>query len=427
MAELALLGGRPVRVEPFPPYNTLGEAEKRAVAEVMDSSCLSDFLAAWGPKHLGGPRVRTLEAAWAEHFGVKHAVAMNSATSALYAAMGAAGVGPGDEVVVSPYTMVASVTCALVFNAVPVFADIDPETFCISPRTIEAVLSPRTKAIAPVDILGHPADMDPIMELARQRGLVVVEDAAQAYGATYQGRKAGTLGHIGVFSLNYHKTIHTGEGGVAVTDDDNLADRLRLIRNHAEVVVGDTGRNDLAGLVGFNFRLGEIEAAIALEQLKRMPALAAARLANADFLTARLAGLAGLTPPVVKPGVVHGYYLYAIRYDEQAVGVPRDLYLKALQAEGVPAVGGYTKPIYLQPMFQRRMAYGDKGCPFGCPHYQGHVSYERGICPVCERMYFKALFFINLIHAGLSRADMEDVAAAFHKVHANLEELKATA
>jgi dTDP-4-amino-4,6-dideoxygalactose transaminase len=193
MAELALKGGRPVRATPFPPYNTIGDEEKRAVAEVLDSTVLSSFLGAWTPDFYGGPRVRGFERDWAAYFGVEFAVSVNSATSGLYAAVGAAGVGPGDEVIVSPYTMSASATAALVWGAVPVFADIDPETFCLSPSSIRSRITSETKAIIVVDLFGHPADMPEIMAIAREHNLVVIEDAAQAPGARLGDRFAGTL------------------------------------------------------------------------------------------------------------------------------------------------------------------------------------------------------------------------------------------
>lgn len=426
MSKLAINGGRPVRREAFPPYVTIGEEEKHAVAEVLESTVLSKFLGTWSPDFYGGPRVQKLEREWAEYFGAKHAVTMNSATSGLYAAAGAAGIGPGDEVIVSPYTMSASAACALVYNAIPVFADIDPETFCITPQTIRRRLSPRTKAIAAVDIFGHPADMDGIMDLAREHNLVVIEDAAQAPGALYHGRYAGTLAHMGVFSLNYHKTIHTGEGGIVVTDDDDLAERLQLIRNHAEVIVKNKGTRNIVNMLGFNYRMTEIEAAIGSEQLKKLADLVVPRVEAASYLTERLSKLPGINPPVVREGVRHCYYVYAIRYDENETGVPRSAFAGALKAEGLPVTEGYVEPIYLEPVYQQRMLYGTKGCPFTCHHNGGEVSYEKGICPITERMYDKEMILANVCHAGISRRDLDDVVDAFQKVTENITELAST-
>jgi perosamine synthetase len=425
MSRLALLGGKPVRRQPLPSYQTIGPEEKQAVMEVLESGCLSKFLAVWGSDFYGGPRVQQLEEDWARYFGVEHAVSLNSATSGLYAAVGAAGVGPGDEVIVSPYTMTASATAALVYGAIPVFADIDPETFCLTAATIRERLSPFTKAVIVVDLFGQPAEMDEIMALAREHGLVVIEDAAQAAGAIYRGRPAGALGHIGVFSLNYHKIIQCGEGGVAVTADAALAARLQLIRNHAEVIVQDKKVTDLVNLVGFNYRMTEIEAAIAVEQLKKLDGLVSPRVAAADFLTARLSGLPGLTPPVVHPGVErHSYYLYPLRYDSQKTGVSREAFARAVEAEGIPLKQGYVAPIYWQPLYQQRQAFGRDGFPFNYEGYRGRVNYDRGLCPVTERLHLEELLFGNFCHAGLGPADLEDIAAAFHKVYENLEALR---
>jgi dTDP-4-amino-4,6-dideoxygalactose transaminase len=423
VAKLAINGGSPVRSTPFPLYVTIGEEEKRAVMEVLDSTVLSKFLGTWSPDFFGGPRVQKLEREWAEYFGIRHAVSVNSATSGLYAAVGAAGVGPGDEVIVSPYTMTASATAALVYGGIPVFADIDPDTFCLSPASIRERITPRTRAIIVVDIFGHPAEMDEIMQIAREHGLVVIEDAAQAPGAHYHGRNAGTLADMGVFSLNYHKTIHCGEGGVVVTNSDEYAERLQLIRNHGEVVVQRKGTANLVNMVGFNYRMTEIEAAIASEQLKKLESLVVPRIAAAEFLTRELAGLPGLMPPVVRPNVRHGYYIYVMKYDAAATGVPRTTFAKALRAEGISLGEGYVEPIYLQPMYQQQIAFGKDGFPFTYPGYRGELNYAKGICPVTERMHFEALLYGDFCHAAMTRQDLADIVSAFRKVAENLSEL----
>lgn len=422
MSKLALLGGEKVRTTPFPVYRTIGEEEKRAVIEVMDSGVLSKFLGTWSPDFYGGPRVQKLEKEWAAYFGMKHAVSVNSATSALYAAVGAAGVGPGDEVIVSPYTMVASATAALVYGGIPVFADIDPDTFCMDPKSIRERVSPRTKAIIAVDIFGHPAAFDEIMAIAREHNLVVIEDTAQAPGATYKGRWAGTLGHMGIFSLNYHKTIHSGEGGIIVTDDDYFAERLQLIRNHAEVVVDKKGVTELSNMIGFNYRMTELEAAIASEQLKKLESLVTPRVAHANYLTERLKDIPGITPPAVMPDVRHGYYVYSIKYDAGESGVHRDRIVEALRAEGIPCGAGYVRPIYLEPMYQKRIGFGSSGYPFTLADKS--VSYERGICPVCEQMHFEQLISFDACHANLTEADLDDFVRGIEKVIENREQLR---
>lgn len=421
--DLAIFGGKPVRTAPFPAYNPLGPEEKRAVAEVLDSGNLSQFLGTWSADFHGGPRVQALERAWAERFGVKHAVSVNSATSGLFAAIGAAGVGPGDEVVVSPYTMSASAVGPLVYGATPVFADIDPRTYCITAETVEPVLTPRTRALIAVDLFGHPADFGALRDLAEDRDLLLIEDAAQAAGARDRGRWAGTLGDVGVFSLNYHKIIHAGEGGVVVTDDERLAQRVRLIRNHAEAVVagmpGDVG--DLADLVGFNYRMTEIEAAIAAEQLRKLDRLVEQRIHAAETLRARIAKVPGLTPAEVLPGRRHVYYALPVQTDAAVLGASRDAFVRAVVAEGVPLSQGYVQPLYLQPLYQRggaarwaRLAPG------------ASVSYAKGLCPVAESMHFERLFYTSLVHPGLSEEDLDDVATAVEKVAAAAAELRPT-
>jgi dTDP-4-amino-4,6-dideoxygalactose transaminase len=423
MTNLALLGGKPVRRVPWPRYNTIGDEEKRAVNEVLDSGVLSGYIAYAGPEFYGGQRVQRLERAAEDYFGIKYAVGMNSATSCLYAAVGAAGIGPGDEVIVSPYTMTASATCVLVYNAIPVFADISPDTFCLDPASVRKAITPRTKAIVVVDLFGQPAEMDAIMDIAREHDLIVIEDAAQAPGAMDSGRYAGTMGHIGVFSLNYHKTIHSGEGGIAVTNDGALAERMQLIRNHAEVIVKDKGIQDISNMVGFNYRMTEIEASIAFEQLKKLDGLVLARQELAGLLTQHLGQFPAITTPVVREDVAHGWYVYSIKYDAKVAGIPRDLFVKALNAEGIPMFPGYTEPIYRQPLYQNRIAFGSLGCPFTCGHYSGHVSYEKGLCPVAERMYDDELMFTTACAAGVSTDDIADIANAFEKVLANSKEL----
>lgn len=421
---LAIHGGSPVRDRPFPRFNSIGAAERAAVIEVLDSGSLSGFLGADTPEFYGGERVRGLETAWRKHFRVGNAVALNSATSGLYAAIGAARVGPGDEVIVSPFTMSASATAPLVYGAVPVFADVDPQTFCLDPASVAERLTPRTKAIVVVDLFGHPADMPALMAIAADHGLVVVEDAAQAPGATLNGRPAGTFGDLGVFSLNRHKTIHCGEGGIVVTESGDLAERLRLIRNHGEVVAAQRGLEDIVNIVGFNYRMTEIEAAIALAQLGRLDGLVERRQDAARRLTAALDGLPGLRPPVVAEGVGHGWYFYGMRYDPSETAVSRASVAAALRAEGIPVSEGYTEPLYLQPLYQRRIAFGANGFPWTAAEYTGSVDYGIGTCPVAEELWASTLLVTDLCHGMLSDADLDDVGEAFRRVFAGLHSLR---
>ena len=440
MSELALLGGNPIRTNPFPAYRVIGPDDEAAVAEVMRSGILSRFLGAWHPDFLGGPQVRAFEAEWAASCNAAHAISVNSNTSGLFCAVGAAGVGPGDEVIVSPYTMSASAVAPLVFNAVPVFADIDPQSYCLSAETIRPRITPRTKAIIVVHIFGNVADMDPIMALAAEHGLTVIEDCAQAPFATYHGRSVGTLGDLGVFSLNYHKHIHTGEGGVVTTNNARLAERLQLIRNHGEAVIeakagADGVEPDLVNMIGFNMRMGEIEAAIGRRQLIKGPALIESRRANVGFLEAGLSGIPGLSPPVPTPGAKHVYYVHALSYDGTQTGVSRAAFVAALKAELAPTqlregegvlIGqGYVRPLYRQPLYREKRAYGNgsTGCPFACPHYDGDPDYRPDSFPHVEAAHYHRVITHELMRPPMSAKDLGDVIRAFHKVGDNLDAL----
>ena len=434
MTNLALLGGNPVRTKLFPAHNFIGDAEKKKVMEIMDSGVLSRFLGVWHDDFFGGDEIQAFEKEWADSYQAKHGISVNSCTSGLYAAVGAAGVGPGDEVIVSPYTMAASVTAAIAFNAVPVFADIDPKNFCLSPASIKERITERTKAIIIVHLFGHPADMDEIMEIANAHNITVIEDCAQAPCATYKGRPIGTIGHMGVFSLNYHKHIHSGEGGIVLTNDDNLADRMRLIRNHAEAVLQGREIDSLVNMVGFNFRLGEIEAGIGRMQLSKSQGLVDKRRHNLDYFNRNLPDIPGLSISEPADYVEHSYYVAVMNYDADAAALSRATLIKALHAElpetemrknhGPLIGGGYVKPIYLYPMFQQKIAYGDVGCPFKCPHYKGDVSYAEGICPETEKAH-ATIITHEYMQPSLSESDIDDVLKAFEKVAGNMDALRA--
>jgi len=429
MKKLAINGGSPVRTKLFPAYNTIGEEEKAAALRVLDSGNLSQFLGAWHKDFFGGPEVREFEERWSEAFNCKHSISVNSNTSGLITAIGACGIQPGDEVIVSPYTMSASALAPILYGGVPVFADIDEDNFGLCPISVASKITPRTKAILVVHIFGNPAKMDEIMEIARRHNLKVIEDCAQAPLAEYKGRKVGTIGDLGVFSLNYHKHIHTGEGGVITTNDDFLAERCQLIRNHGEVAAEAKGVTDFTNTYGQNYRLTEIQAAIGTEQLKKLPGLLEQRLENADFLARKLGGLNGISAPRVEEGARHVYYVQPFKFSEAELGVHRNRFVEAIKAEipsavlreDTPLIGaGYVRPLYLQPLYQKRAAT----CSFNCPKYEGKVSYEKGLCPVTERMHFDELFTHEFMRPGMTKADLEDVVRAFEKVVENINELR---
>jgi dTDP-4-amino-4,6-dideoxygalactose transaminase len=434
MPELAINGGKPVRTKKFPRYAVIGEAEKKAAMRVLDSGILSKYLGCWEPDFYGGTEVQALEKEWANYFGVKHAIAVNSCTSGLQAAVGALGIGPGDEVIVSPYTMAASASAPLVYGAIPVFADIEPDYFCLDPKSVEAKITPRTKAIIVVDLFGQPYNREALNALAKKHNLKIIEDCAQGPGSKLDGKFAGTLGDIGVYSLNYHKHIHTGEGGMIVTDNDELAERLQLIRNHAEAVVGDKGTQNLVNMVGYNFRLTEIQAAIARELLKKLEKLVDDRIKNCDYLATELGKIPGLTFPGARNGAKHVYYMQPFLIDEATLGASRNAFINAVKAELPETEGregegalisyGYNGPLHLLPLFQQKIAIGSNGFPWKNGDFESSVSYAKGTLPVTERLYEKELATHDFMLPPITKEEMDDVIMAFKKVYEHRSELK---
>jgi len=422
-SKLALLGGNPIRTKRYPYNITTGEKEKQAVIKVLQRGLLSGFEGTDNEYFLGGRQVKLLEKEWTEKFRVKYAVSFNSASSALYAAIGACEIGPGDEVVVTPFTMSATATAILIYNAIPVFSDIELEYYNLDPEILEAKITPQTKAIFVTHIFGHPADMDPIMELAKKHSLKVIEDAAQSPGALYQERLTGTIGDIGVFSLNSNKMIQCGEGGIAVTNDESLAEKLRLIRNHAEAVIA-SGRkvSSLVNMLGWNYRMNEIEAAIAREQLEKLDLLTELRLKLVNYLNDRLKDIKGLNIPKVRKNSTHVYYRYVLKVDLKKINIKAPLFVKALNAEGMDFYVSYMKPLYLQPLYQKQIGYGDKGCPFKCPFYKGKADYSKGICPNAELLE-DILISTEIVRPPQTTKDMDEIVIAIKKVIDNKEKL----
>jgi perosamine synthetase len=420
MSKLALLGGQPTRTVPFPPHPMIGDEEKRAVMDVLDRGELSTFVAAPGKYFLGGRKIKEFERRFAEYHQVEFAVAFNSATAALHAAVVAVGVGPGEEVIVPPYTFTATATCALMADAVPVFADVQPSMCCISPDSIAANVTPQSRAVIPVHLFGYPAEMDEILAVARKSGLKVIEDCAQAPGARYKGQLVGTLGDCGIFSFTENKNITTGEGGMLITNDQAIAEAARMVRNHGEAIwEGQTTRTYAPTMLGWNYRMTEMEAALGIVQFGRMEWFNAQRAELCEYLTAHLSDIAGLELPRVVEGNTHAYYVYAMRYDDSN-GVPRDTVVKALNAEGIPFGGGYIRPLYLSPIYQDRRLPAFK-------LHRGVLRYEKGICPVAERLHEREVLLTAMARPPASTTDMADVVSAIRKVMAAIPELQASA
>ncbi len=349
----------------------IGEAERQAVLEVLDSGML-----------VQGPRVAALEAEWAAACGTRHAIATSSGTTALHLALLAHGIGPGDEVITTPFTFAASVNAILYAGARPVFADIEEDTFNIDPARVEAAVTPRTRALLPVHLYGHPCEMDALLDIAQRHGLVLIEDAAQAIGAEYHGRRVGSFG-TGVFSLYATKNVMSGEGGMITTDDDALAERCRLLRNHG------MPRRYRHELLGYNYRLSDLHAAIGLAQIGRLDEFTARRRANAAYLNAHLESV---RTPTVRPGCGHVWHQYTVRVRP---GLDRDAAVQQLNQAGIGTGIFYPVPAHRQP-------------------YLAGLGLGEVTLPVAERL---AQEVISLpVHPLLSQADLETIVAEVNRL-----------
>ena len=412
--KLAILGGPKTKKEPFPPHPIIGDEEKNAVMEVLNKGRLSTFIAAPGENFLGGEKIKQLERFFSEYHSTEYAVAFNSATAALHAAVVACGVQPGQEVITTPYTFTSTATCALMANAVPVFADIKPDTFNIDPEDIVKHISPLTKAIIPVHLFGNPAEMGKILEIASENDLKIIEDCAQAPAARYENNLVGTLGDCGIFSLTENKNITSGEGGMLITDDKNIAEIARLIRNHGEAVIaGQEKRTYSSTILGWNYRMTEVDAAIGVEQFKKLDGFTAERNNLANYLTERLRNFEGLTPPKVREGDYHAYYVYAVLYDREKIGIDRSLFVRALNEEGIPFGGGYIKPLYFSPIYHENR-------PFIYKYYEGNADYSPGTCPVAEYLHNDGLIMTLLTRPPATFKDMDCIIKAIEKIFDNI-------
>ena len=438
---LALLGGKPVRTAPFLVEPMVDQEEERLVLEAVREKSFSRYIGSNAPDieqtlrlssdeaamlqdpwhFLGGPHVRAFAAEFAAAFDVPYAIPVSSATVGLGVALAAAGIGAGDEVIVPAISFSASASAVLLYNAIPVFADVDPQTFCLDPVSAEAAITPRTRAIMAVHLTGNLADMDAIMALARKHDLKVIEDAAQAIGARWKGRKAGAVGDAGVFSFQQSKNMMTGEGGMIITSNAELARRARLLINHGEVVFDDTaGPDDISNAFGFNFRLPELCAAVGRAQLQKLGKINAWRTRNAEILRDGFDTLPGLRVPASQGGANEPTmpvpHLFVALHDEYAMGAPRSVFVAALRAEGVPVGTGYVRPMYANPLFLQRIAYGRKGCPWTCQSDYQPPRYEMGLCPVAEHLLDdEFLWFYQIAHSS-TEADMHDIVRAVRKV-----------
>lgn len=409
MEKLAIHGGNPVRTERLDNSPAIAPRERELVLEVLESRQLCA---------IDGSKADQFEERFADLMGAEHAISVNSGTAALHVAMAATGVGPGDEVIVPAYTFIASATSVLHNNAVPVFCDILPDTFCMDPDDVERRITDSTKALMPVHLFGHPAEMDEIMEIADEHDLVVIEDAAQAHSAEYRGRKVGTIGDVGCFSFQQSKNMTAGEGGIIVTDDDEVADLCRKIRHHGEDYGPSATRTYESFVLGYNFRLPELSAAVLLAQLESLEGFTERRIRNGERLVNELERFDWIQPPRRRDYARHVYHVFVLRIDEEKVGMDRNEVHRAYTAEGPYAGFGYSRPLYMNPLFTDRVGFGGKDCPYGCKHYRGSVEYKEGLCPMIEQIVRDCLWIGGgwTIH-NLTDDDIDDIVHAFAKIN----------
>lgn len=398
---LAIDGGAPVRSTPLP-GNTraMGQDEIDELTEVIHSGQLG--------RH-GGTKVKVLERAFAERYGAKHAIAVSSGSAADHTAIAMIDPEPGDEIITTPCTDFGGILGILFQNAIPVFADLDPQSFCLDPVSVEACITPRTRAILATHLFGGLADIDALKAIGDRHGIPVIEDCAQAQLAELaDGRLAGTIGQIGCFSFNNTKHLNCGEGGMVITNDDALARRARLFADKAWPREEEQ-RYSL--FLGQNYRLNELEGAVALVGLRRLDENVAARRRAVEQIYERVAGLPGLSIPETLPGAKSSYWILHFLVDE---GIDPGAVAKALAAEGIPFGARYVTPLYTWPVLRDAHTYGRSRFPFDSPYTDRPFDYAPGLCPVFEQARERLLLIP--VDEQWSDADAADVAAALRKV-----------
>jgi perosamine synthetase len=423
--KLALFGGSPVIKQPLEDYSTLDATDIEVATRVLETGHLSRFIGASGEFFLGGAPILEMEESWNSFFGTRFAISCNSWTSGLWMAIGSLGLEPGSEVIVSTWTMAATATTLLHWNLVPVFADIETDTFNIDPKDVIQKVSSRTRALVATDIFGQSANIELLREICQKHNLHLVSDSAQSPGAQRNGYFAGTNSDIGGFSLNYHKHIHTGEGGVVVTNSQELASRAQLLRNHGEVVVGQSSNVRRSyGILGMNMRMGEIEAAIAQNQLTKLSKSIHSRQHAADLFSDYLRDLPGIQRPVVAAGNTHVYYVYGMRLDVAGLGIQRKTLIDALRAEGVPAlVTGYQN-IHTLPLFKDQLTYRGNALPYSLISRRRRRTISSMKLPVAENLHNSTFIGINWCAKAFNAHDVSLVGESFRKVWDNLDELR---
>jgi len=407
----ALCGGQPVRTEPFHSWPQFDEREEQAVLEVLRSG-------KWD-RH-SGELVSKLEQTFARLCGVKHALMVSTGSVALEIALRSAGVEAGDEVLVPPYTFMATVMSVFLANALPVFVDIHPDTYCMDPSRIESHITSRTKAILPVHLAGLPCDMDSINAIAERHDLIVIEDACQAHLAEWKGQKVGGIGKAGCFSFQISKNISGAEGGAISSNDSDFMDRCFQYHTCGRTRGGMWYKHDSPG---FNYRMTEFQAAILLVQIDRVNEQMKRRTENADYLNRQLSNIPGIRPlPIPENVTRHAYHLYVFRFDEEAFGgLDRDLFVKALESEGIPCSGGYN-PLYREKFMSKMLESRLFQQLFSNDLLEGYLPSID--CPVAERACAREGVWIPQEILLGSRKDMDDIVESISRIQRYSENIR---
>lgn len=413
MVTLAINGGRPIREKEFPSWPIFDEGEEKAILEVLRSG-------KWCSLEQPQGKVAEFEEKFASFQDAKYGVCCTNGTAGLIVSLLALGIGAGDEVIVPPYTYVATASCVLTVNAIPIFADIDLETANIDPEDVKRKITAKTKAIIPVHFGGLPCDMDALKHIAQKYHLKIVEDACHSWGSQWKGRGAGAIGDCGAFSFQLSKNITAGEGGIILTNSKDIADLSRSYINFGRI----EGKHRYEHyLLGQNYRMTEIQAAILLTQLTRLKQQAEKRDENGRYLDEKLKNIPGIRV-MTRDGRVtrHAYHLYIFRYVQEKFGnLPREKFIEALKAEGIPVWCGYPEPLYKNPLFLKK-GKGPKYCPVSCPFYGEKINYSKVKCPNSEKICQQAIWLSHpVLLAG--RKDMDDIVRAIEKIFENREEL----
>lgn len=407
MPQLAIKGGTPVRTEPFPVWPIWGDEEIDNLTAVIKSR-------KWGSLH--GSVSSDFEKAYAEFHQAKHGILTNSGTTALKLACTAADIDVGDEVLVPAYTFIASASAVVEAGAVPIFIDIDPSTYNIDVKSCEHALTSKTRGIMPVHFAGRPADMDAVLDFAKKHNLIVIEDAAQAWGSEWKGHKVGALGDVGCFSFQSSKNINAGEGGIILTNDDLIA---KMARAHNNCGRSEDGQWYEHYYFGGNTRITELQSAVLSAQFGRYPEQMQIRLENLNYLNEELAQIEGVDVMATDERITaQSAHLYIFRYKKEAFADKSKMqFIEAMRKEGIPTSPGYSIPLYKQPVFMNK-AFGPRGRAVDIP-----VDYESMVCPETEKAcYDEAIWFTQNTLLG-TEDDMADIVDAVAKIQENADEL----